>query len=142
MNRSFLAATAIAASLVALPAFAETVPIHATMTTASEVPPTKGNGSGTMTGTLDSTSGKLTYTIDYKNLTGPATAAHIHGPALPGANAGVVVPIANPVSSGENGTATLTPAQMTDLEAGKYYVNVHTAENKGGEIRGQIMTGK
>ena len=36
------------------------------------------------------------------------------------------------------GTATLTDAQITDLLAGKYYVNVHTEQNKGGEIRGQL----
>jgi hypothetical protein len=65
--------------------------------------------------------------------------AHIHGPAAVGANAGVVVPFKAPVTSPITGTATLTDAQMADLEAGKYYANVHTAANPGGEIRGQLM---
>jgi hypothetical protein len=79
----------------------------------------------------------LTYKVTYSGLTGPATMGHIHGPALPGANAGVVVPFANPASP-VSGTATLTAAQIADLTAGKYYANIHTAANPGGEIRGQI----
>ena len=141
MMKSKVAAYAFAASLLALPALADVVPISATMNNATEVPPTKGSGSGTMKGTLDTTTGKLTYTVTYAGLTGPATMAHFHGPAAPGANAGVVVPIPN-VKSPDTDSATLTPPQIADLMAGKYYVNVHTAENKGGEIRGQVMTGK
>jgi hypothetical protein len=142
MTKTMLAAAAIASCLTALPAMAEVMPIHATMNNASEVPPTKGDGSGTMTGTLDTTTGKLDYTVTYKNLTGPAIMEHFHGPALPGANAGVIVPLTPGAPSPITGTATLTPAQIADLEAGKYYVNVHTAENKGGEIRGQVEKGK
>ena len=37
------------------------------------------------------------------------------------------------------GEATLTDAQAADLQAGKWYFNVHTEKNKGGEIRGQVM---
>ena len=68
--------------------------------------------------------------------------AHFHGPADKGVNAGVVVPFAPPITSPYHGTATLTDAQIQDLEAGKWYVNVHTAANPGGEIRGQVMHGK
>ena len=68
---------------------------------------------------------------------GDAKAAHFHGPAAPGANAGVEVPI--PVGpSPMKGTATLTDAQMADFLGGKIYVNIHTEANKGGEIRGQL----
>jgi hypothetical protein len=54
----------------------------------------------------------------------------------------VAVPIggANPTSP-VSGTATLTDAQIKDLRAGKWYANVHTAENKAGEIRGQVLRG-
>jgi len=79
----------------------------------------------------------LTWKISYSGLTGPATAAHFHGPAMAGANAGVVLPFASATSPIE-GTATLTAAQVADLTAGKWYANVHTAANKGGEIRGQV----
>jgi hypothetical protein len=58
-----------------------------------------------------------------------------------GSNAGVVVPFPNPISSGMEGSSTLTAAQAADYLAGKWYVNVHTAANKGGEIRGQVTPG-
>ena len=71
-------------------------------------------------------------------MSGPATAAHFHGPAEVGKNAGVAVAIPNATTSPNEGSATLTDAQAADLLAGKYYVNVHTAANPGGEIRGQV----
>jgi hypothetical protein len=70
-------------------------------------------------------------------LSGAATAAHFHGPADPGKNAGVAVPI-TPNTSPLEGSTTLTDAQAADLQAGRWYVNVHTAANPGGEIRGQL----
>jgi len=84
--------------------------------------------------------GTLHWTVSYQNLTGPATAAHFHGPATPGLNAGVAVNIggtapANPMQ----GTAHLNTTQIADLVAGRWYVNVHTAANPGGEIRGQVV---
>jgi Cu/Zn superoxide dismutase len=94
-----------------------------------------GKGAGTFT--YDPATKALTYNVTYEGLTGPAMAAHIHGPAEPGANAGPVVPFpaaATPIT----GTVTLTDVQAAELAAGKYYVNVHTAANRGGEIRGQI----
>jgi hypothetical protein len=95
-------------------------------------------GKGTGTFTYDAATHTLNYNVTYEGLTGPAAAAHIHGPADPGGNAPPVVPFpsaASPIS----GTATLTDAQAADLDAGKWYVNVHTAANRGGEIRGQIV---
>src|SRR6185503_16837467 len=79
------------------------------------------------------------YTMTYYGLSGPATAAHFHGPAASGANAGVVVPIGTNPANPTSGSVTLTDAQIKDLEAGKWYANVHTEANKGGEIRGQMM---
>ena len=131
-----------ALGLAAVPARAEVVPIHATMDGAHEVPPKTTNGKGTMQGTYDTTSHKLTYTVTYSGLTGPATMAHFHGPAGPGVNAPVVVPIAGATSSPATGSATLTEAQGQDLLNGRMYVNVHTAANPGGEIRGQVEHGK
>lgn len=96
------------------------------------------SGSGNAIMTLDVATLELGYTVDYKDLTGPATMAHIHGPAEPGANGGVVVPLTVASATQLAGKVTLTDAQIADLKAGKYYVNIHTAANKGGEIRGQI----
>jgi hypothetical protein len=88
--------------------------------------------------TYDTTSKQATWRITYSGLSGPPTAAHFHGPAAPGANAGVAVPIPNPATSPVQGSATLTDAQAADLLAGRYYINIHTAANPGGEIRGQV----
>jgi hypothetical protein len=103
------------------------------------VPPTTSTGSGDVLATLNTSTRQLKYTMTYMGLTGPATAAHFHGPAVAGKNAGVAVPIGVNPPSPDTGTVTLTPAQMKDLMAGKWYANVHTAANKGGEIRGQMM---
>jgi hypothetical protein len=112
---------------------------RATLSSAAEVPANASPGSGSLEATFDKASGVLRWKVTYTGLTGPATMAHFHGPAMPGANAGVVVPFPSAASPAE-GSATLTPAQAADLVAGKWYVNVHTAQNPGGEIRGQVLT--
>jgi hypothetical protein len=118
------------------PAFAEKM--KATLDGKSETPPNASTGSGTADIDYNAASKKLTWKLTYSGLTGPATAAHFHGPAEPGKNAGVAVAIPNATTSPNEGSATLTDAQAADLLAGKYYVNVHTAANPGGEIRGQV----
>jgi len=81
----------------------------------------------------------LRWKVSYSGLTGPATAGHFHGPAAVGTNAGVVLPWGSPITSPMEGSATLTPAQTADLMAGRWYANVHTAANPGGEVRGQMV---
>ncbi len=141
LHRSVLLAAA-AVTLCAAAAGAETVKFHTTMNAGAEVPPKQSPGTGTVDATLDTTTKKLDYTSTWQGLTGPATMAHFHGPAEPGANAGVVVPWGNNPTSPFKGSATLTDAQVADLEAGKWYANVHTAANPGGEIRGQMTKAK
>jgi hypothetical protein len=125
-----------AAVAFAGPAFADKM--KATLDGASEVPPNTSAGKGTADLDYDAASKKLTWKLTYTGLSGPATAAHFHGPAEAGKNGGVAVAIPNATSSPAEGSATLTDAQAADLMAGKYYVNIHTAANPGGEIRGQV----
>ncbi len=137
--RSTAAAIVFAGALAfAAPSMAAMMTFKAALSGKSEVPPNATGGSGEVTATYDSDSKKLTWKGSYSGLTGPATAAHFHGPAPVGKNAGVMVPIA-PAASPLEGSATLTDAQAKALMDGDMYVNVHTAANKAGEIRGQLM---
>ena len=131
----------VAASFVSIApaAFAQAVNYKADLTGAAQVPPNTTKGTGTLAATYDPASKKLSYTVNYKDLSGPATAAHFHGPAAAGANAGIVVPASAPLTSPIKGEATLTDAQAADLAAGRWYFNIHTAANPPGEIRGQVM---
>jgi CHRD domain len=137
MTRTMFATLAFAGAVAfSGPAFAEK--FKATLDGKSESPPTTSSGTGTADIDYDATSKKLSWKISYSGLSGPATAAHFHGPAEAGKNAGVAVPIPNAGTSPVEGSATLTDAQAKDLTDGKLYVNVHTAANPAGEIRGQV----
>jgi hypothetical protein len=135
---------ALAASSVAIvllcgaPAFAATVTFMTALSGKMEVPPNDSKGTGTVNASLDTGTKVLSWTIEYSGLTGPATAAHFHGPAEAGKNAAPVVPIEGSLKSPIKGTATLSDAQVADLQAGKWYFNVHSAAHPDGEIRGQL----
>jgi hypothetical protein len=104
---------------------------------AAEAPKTTSGGKGLLSAELDTRTNVLTYKVTYSGLTGPATMAHFHGPAKAGQNAPPIVVVVDPASP-ISGTASLTKAQVSDLEKGLWYFNVHTAANPGGEIRGQV----
>jgi hypothetical protein len=130
-------AIAAVVSLAASAASAASIHYATTLKGADEVPANTTTGTGKVSATLDTTKKTLTYTITYSGLTGPATMAHFHGPAAPGANAPPIIVVSNPASP-IGGMATLTDAQIADLQAGKWYFNVHTAAHPSGEIRGQL----
>src|SRR5262245_16781811 len=117
---------------------AETVTLKGELKGTNEVPPNNSPASGQATATLDTGTKTLTWTITFKDLSGPAVAAHFHGPSEPGKNAGIVLPFKSAQSPIE-GTAVLTDPQVADLVAGKWYANIHTAANPGGELRGQMV---
>jgi len=131
------AAFSMVALLTAGAAQAATVHYIATLTGADEVPANATAGKGTFTAELETDERTLVYRATYTGLTGPATMAHVHGPAAPGANAPPIVMVQN-AASPISGVTLLTADQVDALVAGKLYFNVHTAANPGGEIRGQI----
>jgi hypothetical protein len=140
MRPYFYAAAVFAAAQMttAFASKAEVVHYKATLTGPAESPPTDSKGTGTLTATYDTDSKKLEWTVDYSGLTGPAVAAHFHGPAPLGKAAPIEVPLKPPLDSPMKGSATLTDAQAKDLMDGMMYFNIHTAANKPGEIRGQM----
>lgn len=142
MSRRMLLTAAAVACLVSFGARAQTVQFHATLAGTSEVPPKQTEASGTATATLDRGTKILTYDITYQGLSGPASAMHFHGPAGPSQNSGVQVPIPAPLTSPVHGTtAALSDQQVQQLMDNKWYVNVHTKANPGGELRGQLTQG-
>ena len=117
---------------------AETITLKADLKGANEVPPNASPATGKAEAKLDTETRVLTWTVTYADLTGPALGAHFHGPSEQGKNAGIVLPFKT-VQSPIEGTATLTETQAADLLAGKWYANIHTQANPGGELRGQMM---
>jgi CHRD domain len=137
MTKAIFATLALTATVVfAGPAFADKY--KAALDGKSEVPPNASAGTGTADIDYDPATKKMSWKLTYTGLSGPATAGHFHGPAEAGKNAGVEVAIPGATASPAEGSATLTDAQAADLTGGKLYVNVHTAANPGGEIRGQV----
>ena len=137
---ALLAVAGLAALLVTAVALAapQGMGWSAKLTVAQEVPKqavknakAKGSFHATLAGNT------LKWRLTFARLTGPATAAHIHMGAMGKAGA-VVVPLCGPCKSGVSGTAKLTKALERAATKHKLYVNVHTAKNPGGEIRGQI----
>jgi hypothetical protein len=133
--------TCAGAFALATPSMAETVKMKANLKASEEVPPVQSAGNGSVDVTYDTASKKLSWKGTYSGLSGPATAAHFHGPGAAGKNAGVMVPIfqGDAAKSPFEGSATLNDAQAKALMDGDMYVNVHTAANKAGEIRGQVV---
>jgi hypothetical protein len=98
-------------------------------------PAAMSGAAGKFTATVTGTTVK--WKLTFSHLTGAATAAHIHA-GKKGVPGPVLVPLCGPCASGVSGTATLTSAQLSSMKNGTTYVNVHTAKNPNGEIRGQI----
>ena len=144
MFRRVLLATVLGTAVLGAgsisPASAATVSYVAHLSGRSEIPKTDSKGKGKLDGKFDTQSKAFNYTLTFEGLSGPATAAHIHGPANRKQSAGVVAPLGdkNPASP-ITGTVTLTDDQVKMLRSNKLYANVHTAANPGGEIRGQII---
>jgi len=93
---------------------------------------------GLFKGTLSGST--LTWTLTFAKLSGPATAAHIHMAGM-GKSGNVVVPLCTPCKSPVKGTSTISAALKAAFKKHLLYVNVHTAKNPNGEIRGQLAAG-
>lgn len=128
---------------VASEAPATTHNLSAIINQAQEVPPTGSGGSGTAAVTYDDVTGQLSWNISWGGLTGPATGMHFHGNAPIGVNAGVQVDIGaiSGLNSPSIGNTNITAVQGQNLLNGLWYINIHTGQFPGGEIRGQVLAG-
>jgi hypothetical protein len=138
MLACLLAASSLLASA---PALAEVIHFTTKLDGASETPPNDSKATGDAKVTLDTAKHTVSWTVNYAGLTGPATMAHLHGPAGPGKAAPVTIPLTAPLASPIKGSAAISDTQIGDLRAGMWYVNVHTAAHPAGEIRGQLVAG-
>ncbi len=140
---ALLAAAAVCALALAALSLAatRTTVWTATLSSAQEVPKQvvkDTSAHGLFKATLSGN--KLKWKLTFAKLTGPATMAHIHM-AAKGKSGNVVVALCAPCTSGMTGTSTITPAVRTAFNKHLLYVNVHTAKNPNGEIRGQLALG-
>jgi CHRD domain len=121
------------------------VGLKAALNARQEVPRPAGAGSdarGTFVGTLvrKGAGGTVAWRLTFRGLTGKATAAHVHLAAT-GKPGPVALPLCGPCRSGARGSAKASAKAVRALLGGGAYVNVHTAKNPAGEIRGQIRKG-
>jgi hypothetical protein len=137
-----LAAAAAFVSLFGGVAAADIHTYTVNLTGSEEVPPVSPAGVGACTVTLDDVTGLVTVVGSFTGCTSTATAAHLHGPAAAGANAGILIGLTETGGTAGNitGSGTLSPANVANMLAGLTYLNLHTLNNGGGEMRGQVVT--
>lgn len=106
---------------------------------AQEVPAVASTGTGSADVVFDHRTHTIRWQVSYEGLSGPVTGAHLHGPAGPGQNAPVAVPLTGDLNAPPlRGAARITPEQFGQLASGQWYVNLHTARHPQGEVRGQL----
>jgi hypothetical protein len=135
------AAGLVVAGLALAAPSGDTYKVSSTLAAKAEVPAAKApaGAGGTFSGSyVENAKGAvLTWKLTFSKLSGAAAAAHIHNGKV-GVSGPVVVPLCGPCHSGQSGKATISKSVIAALEGGKAYVNVHTAKNPNGEIRGQV----
>jgi hypothetical protein len=117
-----------------------TIEFCANLSPDEESAPTYSSAVGLGRFTLRRSDLKLSWEISFKDLTGPAVAANIHGPQRPGANAQVLFPlVAGPIRSPLKGSITLDDGQLEYLLTGRMYANFTTEKYPDGELRAQLQ---
>jgi hypothetical protein len=115
-------------------------PFTAVLTGGQEVPQNDSEAFGVVFVTFDTITKTLCYSITFNNLGSDETAAHFHGPAAPGQDAGVVFSITPVPGKSKNGcVGPLSTRQIRELDKGQWYINVHSVGFPEGEIRGQVL---
>lgn len=141
-THSLLAAVALALSMTGCATRkpdAHLAAFSTQLTGMNQVPTVGTSATGIAYAVLDKNTFLFRWKLSFTGLSGPATGANFHGPAVIGTNANSTIALKTPVKSPADGQATLTPAQAADLLAGKWYLSVKTSAHPRGEIRGQMV---
>jgi hypothetical protein len=146
MTKALVAMTAVGLGVAGLALAApqkDTYNLTANLKMRFEVPKPKGvptGATGLFTGKvveLNNDRARLTWRLTFSKLSGRVAAAHIHA-GKAGTAGGVMFALCGPCRNGQRGSSTISHAQLRTIRAGRTYVNVHTAKNAAGEIRGQV----
>lgn len=140
MNKKLNLAFAFAISLFMFSASAKAETFYAYLSSAQEVPTNASTATGYARIFLNETAGTISYTVVFNNLSSNQQGSHIHAPAAIGANTAVAInfPAIGGTSGTITGTAAITPTQIAQIRAHQGYVNIHSVNFSGGEIRGQL----
>lgn len=167
MKKTMILVGLVVAVLMMSPvARADQLVFTTTLTGSQEVPPSGSPGIGSALVTLDTVTNILTINVSFAGLVSPTTASHIHCCTGPGANAMVATAVPtfpgfplgvttgtylmsfdltsaatyNPAFIAANGgtVAAAQAAFIAGLTSGQTYLNIHTVQFPGGEIRGQL----
>lgn len=120
---------------------AATVSFDFPLSASQQVPPSGSAGTGSCNVMLDDVSGAVSVSCMFSGLSATASVSHIHGLAAVGINAGVILTLTPDLATSGNitGNGILDAAQMTGMLGGMTYVNLHSQQFPGGELRGQIV---
>jgi len=140
MRKKSLNLVLIAAFLLIFSASANAEIFFAYLSSAQEVPTNTSTGTGYARVILNESAMTVTWTVVFTGLTSNQQASHIHSPAAVGANSPVIInfPPVGGTAGTLTGSAAITATQIGQLRAGQGYVNIHTVNFAGGEIRGQL----
>ncbi len=133
---SLIAAAALTLGMSAA-AQAEMIDLYAELVGEGAV--AESGATGEFNGTFDTETRELSWVVSYSGMSGPLIGAHIHGPAQPGENAGIMIGFEGIENNAFSGSEILDAEVVEDFLAGLYYANLHTEANPGGEIRGHIL---
>ncbi len=140
MKKSFRNFFVLAVFTLMLSATANAEIFTAYLSSAQEVPTNASTATGYARIVVNESTGALTFTVVFNGLSSNQIASHIHAPAPIGTNVGVAINFGavGGTSGTISGSTTITPTQLSQLRAHQGYVNVHSANFGGGEIRGQL----
>lgn len=140
--RTFLAAmVSIAGLLLALTVQAANYEFNFPLEGSQEVPPSGSAGTGSCVVSLNDVTGAVSVDCSFSGLGSEAAAAHIHGLAPVGVNAGVLLALSpTAATSGTiSGAGTLDASSTQGMINGETYINLHSQNISSGELRGQVV---